>query len=156
MRRPQDGQKRERFLHSSALLWIPDATIRKPIAVVITSSARTCESRVIVRRLFPRGRGGNTGAARMRMSLEVEVAAAAVGNVRVQLGRGQIGVAEHLLDAAQIGPALEQVSREGVPQEVRVDALRLEPGLGRELRRIRKAPARVSGPPWALRKSSGR
>ena len=38
-------------------------------------------------------------------------------------------MAEHLLDAAQVGAALEQVRGERVPQEVRMDALRLEAGL---------------------------
>jgi hypothetical protein len=67
------------------------------------------------------------------MSLEVEVAAAAVGDVRVQLGRRQIGVPEHFLDAAQVGAALEQVGRERVPQQVRVHPFRLEPRFGGEL-----------------------
>ena len=35
---------------------------------------------------------------------------------------------EHLLDAAEVGPTLEQVRREGMAQQVGVDALRLEPG----------------------------
>ena len=37
-------------------------------------------------------------------------------------------MAEHLLDAAQVGAALEQMRRERVPQEVRVDAPGLEAG----------------------------
>jgi hypothetical protein len=36
---------------------------------------------------------------------------------------------EQLLDDPQVGPALEQMGREGVAKEVRMDALRLEPGL---------------------------
>src|SRR4051794_31995692 len=46
--------------------------------------------------------------------------------MRVQLGRAEIRVAEHLLDAPQVGAALEQVRRERVAQEVWVDALGLE------------------------------
>ena len=38
-------------------------------------------------------------------------------------------MAEHLLDAAQVGAALEQMGRERVAQQVRVDALGLEPGV---------------------------
>src|SRR5919202_374350 len=38
---------------------------------------------------------------------------------RVGLGRGQRGVAEQLLDGPQVGPALEQVGGERVPQRVR-------------------------------------
>ena len=60
---------------------------------------------------------------------EVELAAAAVTDVGVELGRRQICVAKHLLDAPEIGPALEQVGCERVPEQVRVDALGLEPRL---------------------------
>jgi hypothetical protein len=38
-------------------------------------------------------------------------------------------VAEHLLDAAEVGAAFEQVRRERVPEQVRVYAARLEPRL---------------------------
>ena len=65
---------------------------------------------------------------RVRVGLEVDLAPAPVGDVRVELGRAQVGVAEHLLDAAQVGAALEQMRRERVPQQVRVDAPGLEPG----------------------------
>ena len=37
-------------------------------------------------------------------------------------------MAEHLLDAAQVGAALEQVGGEGVTEQVRMDATRLQPG----------------------------
>jgi hypothetical protein len=60
---------------------------------------------------------------------EVELAAAAVADVRVKLCRRDVGVAEHLLDAAEIGTAFEQVSRERVSEQMGVDPLRLEPGL---------------------------
>src|SRR5436190_2057361 len=109
MRRPHEGQFRERVFHSSALLWIPEATMKKPMSGVTASSARTCRSRLILRPLFPGGGGGNTRTARVRVRLEVEVASAPVGDVRVQLSCGEIGMPEHLLDAAQVGAALEQV-----------------------------------------------
>ena len=38
-------------------------------------------------------------------------------------------MAEHLLDAAEVGSALEQMRREGMAKDVRVDALGLEPCL---------------------------
>ena len=38
-----------------------------------------------------------------------------------------VGVAEHLLHAAQVGAALEQMGRERVSEQVRVDATGLEP-----------------------------
>src|SRR5437660_9296837 len=66
------------------------------------------------------------------MRLEIQLSTAAVGYVRVQLGRREVGMAEHLLNGAKVGAALEQVRREGVAEEVRMDALRLEPGFGGE------------------------
>jgi hypothetical protein len=42
-------------------------------------------------------------------------------------------VAQHLLHGAEVGASLEQVRREGVAQEVRVDAPRLQAGLPGEL-----------------------
>ena len=43
-------------------------------------------------------------------------------------------MSEHFLNGPQVGAALEQVRREGVAQEVRVDAFRLQA-------RLRGAPA---------------
>ena len=42
-------------------------------------------------------------------------------HVCVDLCRGKAGVAEQLLDTAQIGAAIEHVRRETVPQFVRTD-----------------------------------
>ena len=64
----------------------------------------------------------------MGVRLEVQLPAAPVGYVRIQLRRGEVGVSEHLLDTAQIRAALQQMGREGVAEEVRVDAAGLEPG----------------------------
>ena len=64
----------------------------------------------------------------MRVRLEVGLAPPPVGDVRVELGRAQVGVAQHLLHAAQVGAALEQVRGERVAEQVGVDAPRLEPG----------------------------
>jgi len=62
----------------------------------------------------------------MWVRVEVGLAAAPVGDVRVELRRRQVGVAEHLLDGAQVGASLQQVRGERVAQEVRMDAPRLE------------------------------
>ena len=122
---------RRRRFHSSAFFCTP--------ATVIISRRRGCrdeqsdgaEDRLRHRRAFlPFGELRNA-AARVRMRLEVQLAAPPIGYVGVELGRREVGVAEHLLDAPEIGAALEQMRREGVAQEVRVDALRLEPGLRR-------------------------
>src|SRR5437899_7721104 len=64
----------------------------------------------------------------MWMRLVVQLASAPVGYVGVELGGREIGVPEHLLHAAQIRAALEQMRGERVPEEVRVDPLRLEAG----------------------------
>lgn len=65
----------------------------------------------------------------MRMRLEIQLAPPAIGYVRVQLCRGEIGMSEHFLNCPQVGTSLEQVSGERVAQEVGMDALGLEPGL---------------------------
>src|SRR4051794_10951791 len=65
----------------------------------------------------------------MRVGAEVELASPAVADVCVKLRGRQIGVPQHLLDAPQIGATLEQMRRERVPEQVRVDAARLEAGL---------------------------
>ena len=59
---------------------------------------------------------------------KVGVPPALVAHVRVQLGRGEVGVPEHLLDAAEIGATLEQMGGERVPEEVGVNSFRLETG----------------------------
>src|SRR5918996_6034221 len=52
--------------------------------------------------------------------------------MRVELGGAEIGVSEHLLDAPQVGAALEQMRGEGVPEQMGVDLRGVEPGLGCE------------------------
>src|SRR3954471_23564912 len=56
----------------------------------------------------------------------IDVAQALGGEVRVDLRRGDVGVAEHLLDRAQVAAAREQVRGEGVAQRVRAH-LAVEP-----------------------------
>ena len=51
-------------------------------------------------------------------------------NPCVNLRRRDIGVAEHRLHRAQIGAALDEVSRERVPQLVRRDLATGEPNSG--------------------------
>src|SRR5262249_40237288 len=69
---------------------------------------------------------GADNSARMRMRVEVRLAAALVRHVRVQLGRRKIGAAEHLLHRAQVGAPCEQVRRERMAEQMRMDALRFE------------------------------
>ena len=112
---------------SSSCLKTPDSIISQP-APVVTNNAISCGARCMSVLLHRTGMR-NLSAARVRVRVEVGLAPAPVGDVRVDLGRREVGVAEHLLDAAEVGAALEQVGRERVAEQVRVDALRLEAGL---------------------------
>src|SRR4051794_29410914 len=53
------------------------------------------------------------------MGPEVDVLELLAGEVRVHLGRRDVGVSEHLLDCAQVAAAGEQVRGEAVAQRVR-------------------------------------
>src|SRR5688572_6294179 len=64
----------------------------------------------------------------MWVRTEVRLAPAPIRNMGVELRRTEIGVAEHLLDAAEVCAALQEVRREGVPEEMRMDELGLQPG----------------------------
>jgi hypothetical protein len=66
------------------------------------------------------------------MRLEVQLSTAPIGYVGIELGRREVGVPEHLLNRPQVCAALEEMRREGVAQEVRVNAFRLEPGAARK------------------------
>jgi hypothetical protein len=65
----------------------------------------------------------------MRVRLEIQLAPSSIGYVGVQLRGCEIGMPEHFLNRPKVGASLEQVGREGVAQEVRMDALGLESGL---------------------------
>ncbi len=60
---------------------------------------------------------------RARVRAEVGVLQALGGEVRVDLGGGEVGVAEHLLQRAQVAAAREQVRGKGVAQRVRAHLL---------------------------------
>src|SRR5712691_9185914 len=63
----------------------------------------------------------------------VQLSPPPIGYVGVELGRGEVGVAEHLLDTPEVGAPLEQVRCERVAKQVRMDAPGLEAGLLRQL-----------------------
>ena len=93
----------------------------------------------------------------MWMRLEVQLATPPIGYVGVELGRREVRMPEHLLDRTQVGPAFEQVSRERVAQQVRMDPFGLEPGLRCQPSQDQKrAGAREGRRLLAFRKSSGR
>ena len=91
------------------------------------------------------------------MRVEVDVSAPTVGDVCVALRRPEIGVAQHLLHRAQVRASFEEVRRERVPEEVRVDASGLEARALRELAEDQegagpreRAAARVQEEVWAI------
>ena len=53
------------------------------------------------------------------------------GDVGVDLGRGDVGVAQQGLDDAKVGAAFQQVGGEGVAQDVGADAGRVDSGRDR-------------------------
>jgi hypothetical protein len=55
------------------------------------------------------------------MELVVNPAQPFAADVGVDLCRRDLAVPEHQLDGPEVGPALEEVRREGVPQDVRAD-----------------------------------
>src|SRR5690242_8220561 len=65
----------------------------------------------------------------MRVRLEIQLTPPAIGYVRVQLRRCQIGMPEHLLDSTEVGASLEKMGGERVAQKVWMGPLRLEPCL---------------------------
>jgi deoxyinosine 3'endonuclease (endonuclease V) len=67
------------------------------------------------------------------MRAEVRLASPPVRHVCVELGRGQVGVAKHLLHAAQVRAALQKVRRERVTKQMGVYTLGLEAGGAGEL-----------------------
>jgi hypothetical protein len=61
--------------------------------------------------------------ARQRVLLEHQFLEALFKHVGVDLGGCDISVAEQLLHRAQVRPAVQQMAREGMAQDVRTDAL---------------------------------
>jgi hypothetical protein len=109
---------RRRRRSSRAFLLRPAFTIRYPTP----AAERTSES---VGFIIFRG-----APPSVRVRLEIQLATAPIGYVRVQLRRGQVGMAEHLLNAPEVGASLEEMGRERVPEQVGVDPLGLETRLG--------------------------
>src|ERR1044071_434791 len=62
----------------------------------------------------------------MWMRAEVQLATPPIGYVGIELGGGQVCVAQHLLHRPQVGAALQEVRRKGMTEEMRVHALRIE------------------------------
>ena len=80
-----------------------------------------------------RGRGIEGRRAGERMALQHQGLEALVEDVGVDLGGGDVGVAEKRLDRAQVGAVREQVRGEGVAQRVRRDLGGIDAAPGRDL-----------------------
>ena len=65
-----------------------------------------------------------------RMQVAHHSPGALVEHVGVNLGRRDVGVAEQILDDAQIRAVLQEMAREGVAQHMRADPLRRDAGGG--------------------------
>src|SRR5207302_4270531 len=96
-----------------------------------------------------------TCPARMRMRSVVQLPPPSIGYAGVELGRGEVGVPEHLLYGAEVGAALEQVRGEGMTQEMRVHALRLEAGGRRELPHDQERAGSGAGPALGVQEQLG-
>src|SRR5438034_9663303 len=75
---------------------------------------------------------GPSPSSRPRVGFVITVLKPVCGHVRVNLRVGQAAVTEQLLDAADVGAAVEQMCREAVPQGMRAGA-GIEAGQGQVL-----------------------
>ena len=112
MCRPQEGHARRPRFGSNRCFFRPLKYIVQPTPIMEATSTVVCGSGVVG--LCPPSRRASlrSSGVRMGVRLEVQFAAAPVGYVRVQLRGREVGVAEHLLDASEVCPALEQVGGE--------------------------------------------
>ena len=102
----------------------PAAHRRRTPSSTQTKTRVTYVLRVGVRRRRRPCRPGAPSAPRPRVRLEEHLAQMLHGDVRVQLRGRHVGVAEHLLHAAQVGAAGEQMGRERVAERVGAGAAR--------------------------------
>ena len=145
---PQAGQRSSRRC-SSMLNRFASQIIAMPRPLLRTAMLRVSGLKLSTSLLF------TVDGARVDAQRSMSPAAP-VRNMGIELGRPQVSVAEHLLDAPEVGTTLEQVGGEGVAQEVRVHAGRVEPCLPREAPKDQEGTGAGERAPWALRKSSGR
>ena len=112
---------------------------------------------VEARRLFGYFRETHGFLPRQRMMRRDQLLQAVAHDMGIDLRGGDVGVAEHFLDAAQIGAVLQQMAGEGVAQHVGRQALRVEPGIERQLlQQLRATLARQMAAAAARRKQIAR
>src|SRR3954447_19077115 len=115
--RPQAGHLCG-FRNSIRLTRAASQVIARPTPVVVIRTPTRCGS-------FGIGLV-SCSTARMWVRTEVRVTSARVRNMGVDLGGAEVCVAEHLLDRAQVSASLEEVRGEGMAEEVRMHAGRVE------------------------------
>jgi hypothetical protein len=108
-------------LISSAFFASPAFVISHAAADARTKKSSTCGS---IDNLFLRCSLVSVG-----VRLEIQLPAPPIGYVGVQLGCRKIGMSQHFLNGSEVGSAFEEVRRERVAEEVRMDAVRLQAGL---------------------------
>src|SRR6266545_6809128 len=73
----------------------------------------------------------------------------------VELRRAEVGVAEHLLDASQVGSSFQQVGRKRVAEDVGVDPLGVESGLAGQLPEDQERTCAREGPSLSVQEEVG-
>src|SRR5947209_19934794 len=107
----------------------PSIVQRPPICPSVNSSVRA-SSKWVTPPPHPIGSGNTllrTVELGPRVRVEVHLAQAVAGKVRVDLRRPDVGMAEHLLQRAQVAAAGQQVGGERVSERMRAHPV-LEPG----------------------------
>src|SRR5262245_51770425 len=128
--RTTSSKTRPDFATSEGFVVTPSTTPQGTYLRIWSTSALSRKSFIGGLRRLPnatprRGRGASIGGASSPgVEAPVDGLQALVLDVRVDLGRRDVGVAEHLLDRAEVRAAREQVRREGVAQHVGVDGPR--------------------------------
>jgi hypothetical protein len=116
---------------SSAFFEIPAFIISHAAPDARAISSSTCGSIV---NLFLRG------SVSVRVRSVVQLPPPPIGYVGIELSCRKIGMSEHFLNGTKVGPSFEEVRREGMPQQMWMDALRVEAGLLRELAQDQERP----------------
>src|SRR5690242_2129266 len=88
---------------------------------VLPSTANLVRQRCADSRNYP-GRPGHRQLS-ARVKLPMHSFETLLVDVGINLGCGNVGMAQHLLDDTQVSPVSEQVRREAMPQKMRINVL---------------------------------
>jgi hypothetical protein len=89
------------------------------------------------------------------MRLEIQLPTTLIGYVGVELRRREIGMTEHFLNRSQICSSLEEVRRKRVPEEMRVDAQRVQSRFLSQLAEDQEGPCACQGPTSGVQEELG-